>query len=310
MSHQLMFINLKRILKFSWYSFVRNKGLGLQVVFIMTIALFFILVFFLGRGVSMSLMDEIGRKVDISVYFKSGTTEQEILKIKDQLSLLSDKVKNIEYISKERALTIFKSEHQNDELYTKAIEEAKENPLLPSLNIYSDDPNYYTTISDFLNSQSIGGVIEKISYEQPKHKQAIERLAQITAGVKIIGVIIMVLMALLVVVITSNIIKLTFIILKEEIGTMKLVGASNWFVRGPFIVQTFFYGLFAVIVVDVLIGVLLYSFSTRLMHWFSNFNLFNYFIHNFLIIFAFQLGFVILAGMVSALLVIRKHLKV
>ncbi|MDD5750126.1 MAG: permease-like cell division protein FtsX [Candidatus Pacebacteria bacterium] len=304
-----MLINLKRILKFGWHSFSRNKGLGFQVIFIMATAVFFILVFFLGRGVGRTLFDEMGRKVDISVYFKSETTEQEILEVKNRLSSLSDKIKTIEYVSKERALTIFKAEHQSDDLYLNALEEAKENPLLPSLNIYSDDPNYYAKISGFLKEPPTNDIVEKISYEQPKNRQAIETLAAIAKGIKIVGIIIVGLLGLLVIIITSNIIKLTFIVLKDEISTMKLVGASDWFVRGPFMIQTFFYGLFAVIIVDTFSGILLYFISGKAIHWFSEFNIFSYFFSNLAVIFGFQLGFVALLGAVSTLLVMRKHLK-
>jgi len=304
-----MFINFKRILKFSWHTFSRNKGLSFQVIFIMATAVFFVLFFFLGRGVGATLLDELGKKVDISVYFKREVSEQDIMKVKDHLSLLSDKVKSIDYISKERALTVFKAEHQNDELYLRAVEEAKDNPFLPSLNIYSDDPDYYVKISEFFNGQSVRDMVEKISYEQPKHKLAIERLSNITKSIKVAGISLIVLMGLLVVVITSNIIKLSFIILKDEIATMKLVGASNWFVRGPFMISTFFYGLFAVVAIDIVAGVAFYFLSARAGHWLSDFSPFNYLFDNFLIIFCFQLGFVALLGFVATLLAMRRHLK-
>ena len=304
-----MFTSLKRILKFGWHSFARNKGLGLQVIFIMGTAVFFILLFFLGRGVGQSLFNEMARKVDISIYFKSEASEQEILQIKNRISLLSDNIKSIEYISKERALAIFSAEHQDDELYLRALEEVKENALLPSLNIYSDDPSYYAKISDSLKEPPSNNIVAKISYEQPKNKQAIETLAAVTKGLRIAGIAIVTLLGLLVIVITSNIIRLTFVVLKDEISTMKLVGASDWFVRGPFVAQTFFYGLFAVIAVDVFSGVTLYFFNAQAIHWFSNFNVFDYFAANFFIIFGFQLGFVVLLGAASTLLTLRKHLR-
>lgn len=304
-----MFTNLKRILKFSWHSFSRSKGLGLQVIFIMGIMVFFILLLFLSRGAGQILFNEIAKKVDISVYFKSDASEQEILQIKNRLSSLSNQVKSIDYVSKEMALEIFKANHQDDEFYLKAIEEAKENPFLPYLDIYSNDPNYYGKVSDFLKEPAMEDIVSRISYEQPKNKQAILRLSEIGRAVKTVGVAIVIFLGFLVVIITSNIIKLTFIILKDEISTMKLVGASNWFIRVPFMAQTFFYGLFAVFAVDILSGASLYFLSERALRWFSNFNFFTYFINNFFIIFISQLAFVILLGVVSAFLAMRKHLK-
>jgi len=305
-----MLIKLKRILKFGWHSFSRSKGLGLQVIFIMGTAVFFILLLFLSGGAGQVLFNEIAKKVDISVYFKSDASEQEILQIKNRLLLLSDEVKSIDYVSKEMALEIFKADHQDDEFYLKAIEEAKENPFLPHLNIYSDNPSYYGKVSDFLKEPAMEDMVASISYEQPKNKQAIIRLSEITKTVKTVGVAVVVFLGFLIIIVTSNIIKLTFIILKDEIGTMKLVGASNWFIRVPFMVQTFFYGLFAVFIIDIFSGASLYFLSGRVLRWFSNFNFFAYFVNNFFIIFIFQLVFVVLFGLVSALLAMRKHLKI
>lgn len=304
-----MFISFKRILKFGWQSFSRNKGLSFQVVFIMAVASFFILGFFIIWQSGVFLAQTLEKKVDISIYFKRDVAEQDILKIKDDILLLSDNIKNIEYVSKESALAIFTAEHQNDEFYLSALQEVQENPLLASINVYSDDPLYYEKISEFLASSENQIFVERISYNQIKNRQAIARLRQLISGFQIFGIIFLGLMGLLIVVITANIIRLTFIVLKEEVGAMKLVGADNWFVRGPFMVQTAFYGLFAVIVIDGLALGALYFLNPKIKAWLLSFDLFKYFLDNFFLIFGVQLGFVIILGFLATLLAMRKHLK-
>jgi len=305
----LMFIKIKRILKFGWQSFSRNKGLSFQVVFIMAVASFFILGFFMIWQSGVFLADTLGKKVDISIYFKRDAGEQDILRIKDDILLLSDNIKNIEYVSKENALALFTAEHQDDEFYLTALQEVQENPLLPALNVYSNDPAYYEKITEFLASPENQSKVERISYNQLKNRQAISRLREMINGFKIFGIIFLGLLGLLVIIITANIIRLTFIVLKEEVSAMKLVGADNWFVRGPFIAQTAFYGLFAVIVIDGLAMLALYFLNSKIKAWLLSFDLLRYFLSNFLLIFGVQLGFVVILGFLATLLAMRKHLR-
>jgi len=305
----MLWLNLKRIIHLAWQSFTRNKGLSFQVIFIMAVAVFFVASFFMARGIGLTLLTEIEKRVDISIYFKANIAEQDILKARDQIALFSDKIKRIDYVSPDEALSLFKQEHQDDPLYLNALDEIEVNPFLPSLNVYSEDPAYYAKISNFFSDETRESMVEKISYEQPKNKQAIERLFAILKTVKIIGLIAAILLGLLVIVITANIVNLTFAILQEEIATMKLVGASNWFVRGPFIAQTIFYGLFAVLIVDILSGAGIYFFNLKAGSWLLGFNVFDYFWRNLPFIFISQLAFVLLLGVAATFLVMRKRLK-
>ncbi len=304
-----MWLNLKRIIHLAWQSFIRNKGLSFQVIFIMAVAVLFVASFFVARGIGLTLLTEIEKKVDISIYFRADISEQDILKVRDQIALFSDKIKRIDYVSPDDALSLFKQEHQDDPLYLNALNEIDTNPFLPSLNVYSEDPVYYEKISTFFSNPNNQNMVEKISYEQPKNRQAIERLFALLTSIKIIGLVVAILLGLLVIVITANIINLTLAILQEEIATMKLVGASNWFVRGPFIAQTIFYGLFAVLIVDLLAGAGIYFFNLKAGSWLLGFNIFSYFWRNLPLILVSQLVFVLSLGVAATFLVMRKRLK-
>ena len=304
-----MWLNLKRIIHLAWQSFIRNKGLSFQVIFIMAVAVLFVASFFVARGIGLTLLTEIEKKVDISIYFRADISEQDILKVRDQIALFSDKIKRIDYVSPDDALSLFKQEHQDDPLYLNALNEIDANPFLPSLNVYSEDPVYYEKISTFFSNPNNQNMVEKISYEQPKNRQAIERLFALLTSIKIIGLVVAILLGLLVIVITANIINLTLAILQEEIATMKLVGASNWFVRGPFIAQTIFYGLFAVLIVDLLAGAGIYFFNLKAGSWLLGFNIFSYFWRNLPLILVSQLVFVLSLGVAATFLVMRKRLK-
>lgn len=303
-----MLLNFKRIIKFSWQGIRRNKGLGLQVVFIISIAVFVWTALFFSKQVGVRLIEDVEKKVDISVYFKEDTQEKDIFEVKDELSALANQIKSVNYISNSEALNIFKQRHENDSLYLRALEEVEDNPFLASLNIKAFNPSQYAEISAFLEQASFSGLIETISYN--KNKQVIDKIFAITNNIKVIGIGLGSLLILLVILITFNIIKLNILTAKEEISTMRLVGASNWFIRGPFLAQGIFYALFAVIAVDVIFLIGLSFFSIQLSNWFLGVDFFKYFKENALLVIPAQVLAACMLGIFSTFLAIRKHLKV
>jgi len=303
-----MFTSFKRVLKFGWQSFLRNKGLTLQVIFIMTVTVLAVTSLFLFKGVSEFLIAELQKRVDISVYFKKDTSEDKIFEIKKELGQLSSKIQSVEYISREKAKEIFIQRHKNDPLYLQALKEIGENPFLPSLNIKAKDPVFYAQISSFFTKGPFKEFVEKVSYYQ--NKKLIEKLIELTSKIKKIGVILSTILAILVISITFNTIKLTIFSLKEEISTMRLVGASNWFIRGPFLVQSLLYGIFAVMIVNLLVFGGLKIFNESIKSWMLGFDILNYFQSNLLTLILTQIVFSILLGMTSFFITVRKYLKI
>jgi len=304
-----MLTSLKRIFKFGWQGFARNKGLSFQVVFIMGVAVFLITSFFLAKGTAGFLMAEVQKRVDLSVYFKENVSEAEVLSVKEELSQFAEEIQAIDYVSKERAHELFQEDHKADALWLEALEEVEGNPFPASLNIKSDNPVHYATISSFLEAGDFSDLIGRISYNQVKNQRAIERLFDLNTAMKIGGIIFILVVGILIVLITSNIIKLTIVARREELSTMRLVGASNWFVKGPFIVQSILYGIFAVIVVNLLFFGGLRLFDTNLQVWLLRFDLLGYFQVNFLSILLFQFVFIVLLGIFSSLVAVRKYSK-
>lgn len=302
-----MLTSFKRIIKFAWQGFWRNKGLGFGVVFIMGVAVFLITSLFIFTKLSVFLLSQFEEKVDVSVYFKEGVAEEEILSFQDSLLSLPLGIKNIDYVSKDQALEIFRTRHQKDHFYLEALEAVGANPFLASLSIRAPGAGDYAKIAGFLEGESFSDIIEKISYHQ--NKRVIERLFSFIADVKNLGILLSVVLVLLVVFITFNTLKLNILILKNEIQTMRLVGASNFFIRGPFVLQGFLYGIFAVIIVDVILFATLPFLNAKIQGWFLDFDMLTLFHENFFLLLSLQLGVVIILGAISSGLAIRKHLK-
>lgn len=302
-----MFISLKRVSKFAWQGFSRNKVLGFEVMFIMAIAVFLITSLFLFQGLSNFLIKEIQSKVDVSVYFKENVLEEKILNVERDLYKFSNEIESVEYISKEKALQNFIEKHKDEPIYLEALEEIGYNPFLPSLNIKARDPSYYGPISNYLNQDSLQGVIERVSFFQ--NKKVIDKLSSVTNNVRIVVISLSLILGLLAVLITFNTIKLTIFTSQEEISTMQLVGASNWFIKSPFVIQGIFYGIVSVLAVNLLFLIIFAFFSYRLETFFLGFNLLNYFQINFLSLFLIQIVFAGVLAIFSTLLALHKYLK-
>ncbi len=308
LSSKAMLINLKRVIKFGWQSLWRNKALTFQAVFIMAVAIFVITSFFFAQGIAQLLIEEVEKKVDIAVYFKKEVEEKRILQVKEELWQFREQIESVEYVSKEEALDDFLSKHQNDPLWLGALEQVEGNPFSGALNIKSKGPSQYAQISSFLEADVFASLIDRISYNQ--NKKVIDKLFSITSIIETLGLGLSLFLALIVVFITFNTIKLTILAKSQEIATSRLVGANNWFIRGPFLAQAIFYGLFAIVIVDLIFfsGMVLLGF--RLEQWFLNFNAFSFLKANLLIIVSAQILVALLLGTVSSLTAVRKHLKV
>ncbi len=303
-----MLENLKRIIKFGFQSFSRHKGLSLQVIFIMVIAVFSLSSLLIFGEVSSFLIGEAQRKVDVSVYFSKGTAEEEILKVKEELFKFSEDIREIEYISRTKARDKFLQRHGEDTLYLKALDKIGGNPFLASLDIKASNPGAYAQLSDFLSQGPFKDLVEKVSYFQ--NEEVINKLFSLTEGIKKGGLIFSGVLIVLVFLITFNTIKLTIFALKDEISTMKLVGASDWFIKGPFLIQGLLYGLFSLLIVDILLLLTFGFLSADLKEWLFGFDLLNYFGSNLPLLILWQILFSLILGGFSSYLAVRKYLKI
>ena len=302
-----MFTTLSRIIKSGLINFWRNGWLSTATVLIMTLTLLAWTSIFLLNVVLTSVLDILEEKVDVSVYFNLDAKEADILALKSKLENLEE-VKNVEYVSESEALAVFKKRHSGDEILLKSVEELDGNPLEASLNILAKDASNYESVSSFLNQSQFGNIISKINYAE--NKFVIERLGNIISVLRQSGLAASLVLALIAFLVAFNTVRLAIYSSREEITIMKLVGASNWFVRGPFIIEGVFHGLmssaFAFMIIIPGVAVI----SPKLFNFLPEINLVNYLGDNFWQLLFFQtLGGVIL-GVFSSWFAIRKYLKI
>jgi len=302
-----MLESFKKILKFSRESFSRNEGLFFTTTIIITIATSLIVGLFLLKGLTNSLVISLQEKADISVYFSLDTEEEEILKVRQELSEIPE-VKDIEYISREKALSFFEERHKDNPVIIESLEEIGDNPLAAHLNIRAWQASQYEQISGFLEQGYFKDIIDKVDYYQ--NKTLIDRIFSISSTIEKTSLLLILVLVALAIFVTFNTMKLGILNFRKEISIMRLVGASNWFIRGPFIIQGLISGIIATLITLVIFTLGCYFLTPKLEILITDFSLFGYFQSNLAAIVLIQLVSALGLGTIPTLFAIRKYLKV
>jgi len=297
---------IKRIIKFGWRNFFRNLGPSLATIFITVLTISLISCLFLLRELSQFLILEFQEKADISLYFKKESEEEEILELKDEIFKMPE-IKNVEFISQEEAFERFVQRHKDNPLLMESLTEVG-NPFLASLNIMAGELFHYEKLVNFLENSPFQNLIEKIDYYQ--RKPMIERIFSITSNINKIGIVAIIVLVILASLVAFNTIRLAIYSQREEIKIQRLVGASNWFIRGPFLVQGIISGFLATLITILIFFPLCYFLSPKIELLFPGLSIFNFLIENFWKLLLIQFFTGISLGMFSSLFAIRRYLEV
>ena len=230
-----MFKGLGYSLKQAFLQIFRNKGMAVASLFAITAMLLILgLFFFLTVNVNF-LTEEIKEQFDtIEVFLQDDQTEAQADVIRTSLSKL-DGVENVEYITKDQAMEEFKV-RWGDNAYL--LDGLSTNPLPNSLRVTLTDLEKGDLVAEV--SRSMTGV-EDVRYYQTE----VNKILKVSEGIQKGALVVIVFLIIVSIVVVSNTVKLTVMARQEEIRIMKYVGATNWFIRGPLILEGMFIGLIA-----------------------------------------------------------------
>lgn len=310
---------LKRIFSAGLKSFYRNKVVSLSSIFILTITLSIIASIFFFKAVFNYTIAQVQSKVDIIVYFKPEATDESILSVRKSLQDMPE-VKSITFTSREDVLTQFRTQHAGDEVTLAALDEINDNPFGATLAVQANETDQYAAIASRIGIDDSGkvstdgafgvyaGAVDKANYSDLK-----DQIANFTALVKWMiaaGYILTLVFVLVSLMIIFNTTRLAIFTFRDEISVMKLVGASNMYIRGPFIVESAFFGLIAAIIAILICWPITYWLGQHTTNFFEGLNLFEYFKSNFLILFAVLAASGIIVSVISSILAVRRYLRV
>lgn len=296
-----------RIFKFSSQDFWRNIWLSIITITILVftfISISFLIILNVISGTAIQIVED---KVDVSVYFKPEVGENEILSLKSYFLSLPE-VKEVEYISKEQALEKFKEMHKDDPVIQKSLEELGKNPLTASFIVKSDNVNNYPKIIEQLDQSEYNQIIESKNFAE--HKEIINKVSNITDRIKIIGLAVSAVFVIIACLIVFNSVRIMIYTHREEIGIMKLVGASNWFIKGPYLVQAVIYSVIACLITIILVYPLAGIINPYILGFLgADFNLIAYLNQHAIQIFGAQLLLILLLTLISSSIALKRYLK-
>ncbi len=300
-------VQTKRIVKSAWLGFKRNGLLSAASVLIMGLTLFVIGGLLLLSVVANTILTELENKIDISVYFVPGASEEDILKVKGEVAS-SPNVKSVNYISQDEALLVFKERHKSDPVIEASLAElGGENPLGATLNIKARSPNELAGVAEFLAGRKYE-IVDKINYFE--NETVIERLSSVVAGVRSIGIVLVLVLSFVAVLVAFNTVRLAIYTARDEINIMKAVGASNWFVRGPFIVTGVIHGALSAFATSFAFLPVVWAASPKVSFFMPKIDLFGYFISNFFEFLLVMTAIGVSLGVLSSVIAVRKYLKI
>lgn len=305
-----MITAFRRVVKAGFVGFWRNAYVSLASIFVLSIALFVIgATMFLNQLLENSL-SIIQSKVDINVFFVPDAPQEEIDRITKAVEALPD-VSEVKYTSREDALAKYREENQDDTVAMQALEELDENPLGANIAILAKETTRYESIANFLEEQREleqpqVPVIDNINYNDTK--DSIDTLNAIIGASRQGSLVIMGILLIAAILITFNTIRLAIYTSREEIAIMRLVGASNMFIRGPFMLQGIMYGFISGVLALLLFYPLLVWVGPRTENFFE-INLFDYYMIHFGEIFGVLVGIGVVLGLISSTLAVARYLR-
>jgi cell division transport system permease protein len=295
-----------RIIKHALEHLWRQRLLSVATLVVMVMTLFAFGSLIVGNHILTSALNSIQEKIDISVYFKTTTPEDQILNIQKTLQQMSQ-VKSVQYISNAQALQIFEQQHASDPTISQALNELGTNPLSASLNIKANNPNDYPVIANYLNGSQVSGLVENVSYNQ--NQLVIKRLAEIINISREAGLILTIILAFAATLIAFNTILIAIYSNREEVEIMRFVGASNTFISGPYIIEGVVYGIVAAVISLLILTPIVFVISPYMQVFIPGFSLQQYFIGNLVLLFLYEIIFGSIIGIISGMIALRRYLK-
>jgi cell division transport system permease protein len=304
-----MIISFLRMVRFAGQHFWRNIWLSLITMSMLVLALLTINVLFMLSQVAQAAIASVEKKIDISVYFQSDISET---KVQSAVAFLRglEQVQDIEIITSDEALEQFKTRHRQDQVILSSLEEINKNPFGPTLVIKARSVEDFPFILEALNHPQFSQDIREKDFSD--YTQMIGRIKTTTDRIRWVGIGLSILFLFVAIFIIFNTVRLNIYLYREEIGIMKLVGASNGFVRGPFFLEIFYETFIATGLTIFLTFGFLRLCESRLDIYFLGVQtgLFTYFSTNGIFLFSAEFFSILLIGFLSTSFAMRKYLRI
>jgi len=303
-----MFTSVKRVLKFAFQDLWRNFWLSFVTVTLLLITFFSFNILIALNYLATEVTRNIESRIDVSVYFAPEATDEQVGGAKTFLESLP-LVAGVGLVSREEAVQQFRARHQDDAEILASLDELDKNPLGATLVIRAKAIGDYQSILATLDVDPYKSIIQDKNFVD--HRVLIERIGRWTDKVRTGAMVLSLIFIAIVMMIVFNTVRMAIYTHREEIGIMKLVGASNWFVRTPYIFESI---ILAIISLGVSVGLTFAVFGAlqpTITKFFEdpNINLSSYFLRDALRIFGLEFILMTCLTALSSLTAVGRYLK-
>jgi cell division transport system permease protein len=242
-------------LKESGSSMKRNMALTAAAVMVTSLSLLILGVVGMsvhaGNGLATSMKERVD---EVRVFLKENVTVEERSSMQAFIQKMPE-VKSVKYISKEDALAEFKKMYKDEQ---SLLAEIEGNPLPAEFKVRMTDPKYNNVVAQRIEARPEVSVDETGKKEIKNPRDVVNKVLRITGAIQKFGLVIVVAFGLVAVALVSITIRMAIYSRRTEIGIMKLVGATNWFIRWPFMMEGVVEGFFGAIV-GIIVALLVHA---------------------------------------------------
>ncbi|MEK7186674.1 MAG: permease-like cell division protein FtsX [Patescibacteria group bacterium] len=276
----------------------RSPYQAMAAILIMTLTFLTISFFILLLSGSSAVITFFESKPQVTAFFKNEADAEQIKTLGEQLRE-SGRISSVKYVSKQEALEIYKEQNKEDPLLLDLVTA----DILPaSLEVSTYKIEDLSVVSETLKSSSI---VQEVIYQ----KDIVSALTSWTNAVRKIGFALIVVLSLVSIFIMSIIIGVKISQKKEDIEIMKLIGASNWYIRWPFIYEGIFYGIVGALIGWAIATLVLWYSTPFLASFLTGIPIFPIPVIFFFMILGGELIFAIVLGFISSFVAVLRYLK-
>lgn len=303
--------SLSRITRTGMVNFVRNAWLSIAAMAIMVVTLTIILFSIIANATFSNTVKDITSKINISVYLKDTVKDTEVKSFIADLKK-QPAVEDVTYLDKNAALKVYMKQNAGNKELLAAINET-DNPLPATIQIKPIDLTQIKAIRNVIEQDKYLKLQSDPASDNGDRRHAIDRITHATKIMRNLGLIAVGVFAFISVMIIFNTIQMAIFNRRDELQIMRLLGASTWYIRGPFVVEAIIYGILSAIISIMLINAVFITTSGSLQA--TSFGLLDisysqvFFQQNYWRLLAMQLVLGIIIGAVSSIIATRRYLK-
>ena len=239
-----------RIIKFAIEDLFRNFSLSVMTVVILVLMLLSVNTLVVVRAITEQAVTSVKEHIDVSIHFKNEASADQVQEVRSYVESFPE-VTETQFLTKEQVLDQFKEMHESDAAILTSLDELDENPLGATLVVKTREPSDYEKIITAISVPEYETVVEAKTFNDIQ--SSIEKIDMITHRVEQSVIFLSVLFMVIAFFVTFNTIRVAIYTQRLEIGIKKLVGATNWFIRGPYVIESAIFTLCSILITAVLV---------------------------------------------------------